>query len=118
MSKLPHVDCDRCERLLEKAEQEDIYTMLQERKKDPMFLSTKEVFADLNLSGGTVNHNHIKVLLEEGGVMEIQFNDQLLSPLAKKALNNAVDISQFISDAIECYVRRGEMSSETAGSKE
>ncbi|MEW6696192.1 MAG: hypothetical protein ACOY35_09390 [Bacillota bacterium] len=61
----PHVvivDCDRYEQLLEKVEQADIYVMLHERKKDTVWMTTKEVFADLSLfnSGGTTEYDNRK----------------------------------------------------------
>lgn len=44
----PHVvmiDCDRYEELLERAEQAEIYAMLLERKKEPVWIPAKDVFA-------------------------------------------------------------------------
>lgn len=42
--------------------------------------------------------------------MAIQITEKHLSPEAKKALDNAVNKSQFLRDAIEFYVRRGQVS--------
>lgn len=40
----------------------------------------------------------------------IQISEHNLSPEAKEALNNAKNKSQFLRDAIEFYVRRGEQN--------
>lgn len=49
------MDYDRYQILLEKIEQAGIYAMLQERKKDPEWFTTKEVIAGLSFDepGGT-----------------------------------------------------------------
>ena len=49
----PHVviiDCDRYEKLMEKAEQADIYAMMLERRKDPLWLSTEDVLNGLSFA--------------------------------------------------------------------
>lgn len=51
-NNVPHmvlVDFGRYERLMERAEQADIYEMLQERKKNPVWKSSDEAFEGLSL---------------------------------------------------------------------
>ena len=43
------IDFDRYEKLVEKAEQAEIFEMMQERKKNPVWYSTDEVFEGLSL---------------------------------------------------------------------
>ena len=49
------MDCDRYEKMIVMAKKANIYAMLLERKTDPVWLTTKEVFADLSLFTGELS---------------------------------------------------------------
>lgn len=61
------VDIERYEKLMERAEQADIYEMLQERKKDPVWRTTDEVFAGLSLFTGGPDHEDTENPERKGG---------------------------------------------------
>lgn len=69
-NNMPHmvlVDYERYERLMERAEQADIYEMLQERKKDPTWHSSDDVFAGLSLFTGGTDHENTEKSSRKGG---------------------------------------------------